>query len=186
MTFYDSLENPPFKGPAGATIRGPNRTRRYGPDGFPQTDRDYNPPLGPGKRSIEYAVASLHDCTLLSIGFTNERPSPLSGKPTLWFLNERGDGWTGLKIEIPGFTMVFSAGVCLPSVVCRGYLLEPYSREAALSLTPVSSLKSLVASMDVYPDLKWAVILEGEGTIAIAGEGEWDEKLIDVFDAPFS
>ncbi len=39
-TVVDADRNPPFTGPPGDAIRGPDKTRSYGLDGFPLTDRE--------------------------------------------------------------------------------------------------------------------------------------------------
>jgi RHS repeat-associated protein len=36
----DIAGRPPFNGPPGSTVRGDKQTRKYGPDGFPETDVD--------------------------------------------------------------------------------------------------------------------------------------------------
>jgi hypothetical protein len=36
--------NPPRRGEPGSTVQGPDQTRTYGPDGYPQTDRDRGHP----------------------------------------------------------------------------------------------------------------------------------------------
>jgi RHS repeat-associated protein len=42
-------QKPPFKGEPGSTVRGGKQTRRYGQDGFPQTDVDIGHDHGSGK-----------------------------------------------------------------------------------------------------------------------------------------
>ena len=50
--YTDYPDTVPNTGPPGQTLRGPRTSRQYGPDGFPQVDRDYNKP-GTGHSSDE-------------------------------------------------------------------------------------------------------------------------------------
>jgi hypothetical protein len=47
-----SDRKPPFLGEPGCTVWGPDNSRRYGPDGYPEADRDAGHPdeAGPGGR----------------------------------------------------------------------------------------------------------------------------------------
>jgi len=47
--------NPPFTGQPGSTVRGGTKTRTYGPDGYPETDRELGHPDEKGPGSEEHS-----------------------------------------------------------------------------------------------------------------------------------